>query len=162
MVDSQTSNIKSFKYTYSHGFSLENIATMLSCILGAFLILSAYFQGVNDELWFLVVGLFCLLLAVFTIDLVFTTVDFHADSLFLYVKPRHIFTFKRFRKIKRNSIKRAYVKTTSTNSRYGKIITHVVIIEKTNREKIVILSPKGKKEASKIRTFITKVSKRNV
>jgi len=91
---------------------------------------------------------------------VFTTVDFYADSLYLYVKPRHIITFKRFRKIERDSIKRAYVKTTSSNSRYGKTTTYVVMIEKTNKEKIVILSPKDKKEASRIRTFISKVRKR--
>ena len=157
MIDSQTSNFS--KYTYSHGFSLENIATMLSCMLGAFVILNGYFQGANDELWILVVGVFCLLLALFTIDLVFTTVDLYADGLFLYVKPRHVFTFKKFRKIKRNSIKRAYVKTTSSMSRYGRIITHVVMIEKTNREKVVILSPKDKKEASRIKTFISKLKK---
>ena len=142
------------KYIYSHGYSIKNIGMMISCLVGAILISQEYYE--NGQLWILSVAIFAIGLTLFSIDLVVTQVSIYADNVYLYIKPCQRCTFKKSFKFKRSEIKRSKVNTSKEITRYGVIVTHTVVILTKDGKKHVILMPRDKKEANRIKREISK------
>ena len=102
------------------------------------------------------VAIFLAGLTLFCIDLIITKVAIHADNLFLYIKPCQPITFKKSFKFKRSEIKGSKVKTSKEITRYGIIVTHKVVLITKNGKSHVILMPRNKDEALRIKKEVSK------
>lgn len=145
---------KSEGYKYSHGFSLENICSMLACIFGATVLFLAYVD--NSQFLVLVPALVCTGLALFSIDLVFTTVSIYGDKRYLYIQPCHPFTFKKKYRFDRSDIKATKVKTDKRLTNYGPVVTHSVILVTKDNCKHVVLIPRHKTEAISVKKELSR------
>ena len=127
---------------------------MISGLVGTVLISHEYYK--NEQLWLLAVAIFLAGLTLFCIDLIITKVAIHADNLFLYIKPCQPITFKKSFKFKRSEIKGSKVKTSKEITRYGIIVTHKVVLITKNGKSHVILMPRNKDEALRIKKEVSK------
>ncbi len=142
------------KFKYSHGYSVENIGSMCACIFGTLVLVREYLD--NSQLWVLVLAVFSVGLALFSIDLVFTKISIHADKIYLYIKPCQPITFKKKYKFKRSDIKKTRVSTTKENTRYGEIVTHIVVLITKDGVRHNILIPRNKKEAARVKKELSR------
>lgn len=142
------------KYTYSHGYSIENICSMVACIFAATLLFLEYAE--NSQLWILVVATFCAGLALFSIDLVATKISIYDDNDYLYIKPCQPITFKKKYRFKRSEVLKARVDTTKRMTRYGPIVTHVVVLITKDGERHHVLIPRSKEEATFIKNELSR------
>jgi hypothetical protein len=142
------------KYIYSHGYSVTNIGAMISCLVGAVLVSNEYYR--NQQLWVLAIAIILVGLTLFSIDLIITKVSIYADNKFLYISPCQPITFKKSFKFKRSEIKGTKVKTSKEVTRYGIIVTHQVVLITKNGKSHVILMPRNKVEALRIKKEVSK------
>jgi hypothetical protein len=142
------------KYIYSHGYSVTNIVSMISCFVGTVLLCDEYYK--NEQLWVLAIAIFLVGLTLFSIDLIITKVSIYADNKFLYISPCQPITFKKSFKFKRSEIKGSKVKTSKEVTRYGIIVTHKVVLITKNGKSHVILMPRNKDEALRIKKEVSK------
>jgi len=127
---------------------------MISGLVGTVLISHEYYK--NEQLWVLAVAIFIAGLTLLSIDLIITKVAIYADNLFLYIKPCQPITFKKSFKFKRSEIKGSKVKTSKEVTRYGIIVTHKVVLITKNGKSHVILMPRNKDEALRIKKEVSK------
>jgi hypothetical protein len=142
------------KYIYSHSYSVTNIGAMISCLVGAVLVSNEYYR--NQQLWVLAIAIILVGLTLFSIDLIITKVSIYADNKFLYISPCQPITFKKSFKFKRSEIKGTKVKTSKEVTRYGIIVTHQVVLITKNSKSHVILMPRNKVEALRIKKEVSK------
>lgn len=142
------------KYIYSHGYSVQNIGSMISCFVGVALASHEYYK--NEQLWVLAAAIFLVGLTLFSIDLIITRVSIYADKKFLYIRPCQPITFKKSFKFKRTEIKGTKVTTSKEVTRYGIIVTHKVVLITKNGKKHVILMPRNKDEALRVKKEVSK------
>ena len=142
------------KYVYSHGYSIENIGSMLCCVFGALVLFYQYFHG--EQIWILVCAIFLGGLALFSIDLVVTKISIYADNTYVYIKPCQPITFKRSYRFKRADIKKTRVDTSERITRYGKIVTHTVVLVTKGGAKHNILIPRDKSEALRVKKEVSR------
>lgn len=142
------------KYIYSHGYSVQNIGAMISCFVGVVLVSHEYYK--NEQLWILAVAIFLVGLTLFSIDLIITKVSIYADTKFLYIRPCQPITFKKSFKFKRTEIKASKVKTSKEVTRYGIIVTHKVVLITKDGKSHVILMPRNKDEALRVKKEVSK------
>jgi hypothetical protein len=73
------------RYVYSHGYSFGNVCEAIVVWVAAIVLVIAYIE--NPQLWVLLVAVFCIGLALFSIDLVVTTVEIYSDQNSVYIRP---------------------------------------------------------------------------
>ena len=142
------------KFYCSHGFGIENILSMLACVFGAAVLLYEYYE--NSQFWLLPIAIFCLILALFSIDSVITKIWIYGDHQYLYVKPTQPFTFKKKFKFKRKSINKVIVRSERTMSRFGPIETHTVVLKSKNGKKYNIVVPRDRSEAIRVKKELSR------
>jgi hypothetical protein len=142
------------KYIYSHGYSIENVGSMLSCVFGALVLFYQYFE--NTQIWILVLAMLLSGLAAFSVDLVVTKISIYADKVYVYIKPCQPVTFKKSYRFKRAEIKKTRVDTSERVTRYGKIVTHTVVLITKDGMKHNILIPRDKGEALRVKKEVSR------
>jgi hypothetical protein len=127
---------------------------MISCFVGTVLLCDEYYK--NEQVWLLAVIIFLVGLTLSSIDLIITKVSIYADKKFLYISPCQPITFKKSFKFKRSEIEASKVKTSKEITRYGIIVTHKVVLITKNGKSHVILMPRNKDEALRIKKEVSK------
>ena len=127
---------------------------MISCLVGVVLVSHEYYK--NEQLWALAIAIFLIGLTLFSIDLIITKVSIYVDKNFLYISPCQPITFKKPYKFKRSEIKASKVKTSKKVTRYGIIVTHKVVLITKNGKSHVILVPRNKDEALRVKKEVSK------
>ena len=142
-------------YIQSHGYSLENILTMISCV-GA-LVLFLYNIDNSLNVWFYYgLIIFAFVLSLLSIESVFSTVIFKQDSKKLIVTSSWPISFQRTVMVNKNKIEKFYVKTEERRTYQGILIkTHSINVKLKNREKILLSIPRSHEEAKSIKRVLS-------
>ncbi len=142
------------KYTYSHGYSVGNVGSLIACFSGSAVLYHEYMQ--NSQLWVLAIAICLTGLSLFALDLIVTTVKIYGDKINLYIRPSQPLTLKKRFTFKRSEIKRTRVDTEKRNSRYGPIVTYSVSLTTKNGKKHVIFIPRNKVEAIRVKKAMSR------